>query len=282
MAWTEEPTDIASALAEIEALQAALRGRTAVLAKAWVLITHEALWTVLFETIEEAAHVLLGVGLRQAQRLTRLGWSLDWYPELEAAVREGMRPQDADRIGRLGEVAGWLEVAARVGRTELTRAFSDAEGVGSRRVIAKYRDAIALATSAGAPDARVAITHPPDTARRVEVRAPPEVLPAARWWNETVQIPAQRGFAKVKEAGDFRCANPECGRQTLRVEAHHVVFREEGGSDEAWNGTPLCAVCHLRGIHGGRLKVTHGEVGGRAVLWWQWPDGRRVMQLRQG
>jgi len=52
----------------------------------------------------------------------------------------------------------------------------------------------------------------------------------------------------------FLCSNPVCG--ATGVEEHHIVFRSQGGSDEAHNRTCLCGRCHRHGVHEGRLKAT--------------------------
>jgi hypothetical protein len=59
----------------------------------------------------------------------------------------------------------------------------------------------------------------------------------------------------------WRCAVPVC---TARRELHdhHVLFRSRGGDNRRTNRVTLCAWHHLRGIHGGRVRV-----------WGDAPDG---------
>jgi hypothetical protein len=272
-----EPGSIADALAEVERLQDILRGRTAVMARAWMQVVDDALWIHGYESAEECADDVLGLSLRQAQRLARLGATLAQYPEVDAAIRCGLPPRLADRIGRAAagsDVAAWLAVAERVGRLELDRAL----GHPDRQTLAAYQEAIALvdadATFAGA---QVALTHPDEVTAARPVRAPPELLPAAIWWVETVRIELKTGFHRVKDRDDYRCGNPECARQTLRIEAHHLQPRSAGGSDALENGKATCRVCHLRGLHGGRLRADAVVVGGRSAIAWRWPDGRTVL-----
>jgi HNH endonuclease len=59
------------------------------------------------------------------------------------------------------------------------------------------------------------------------------------------------------------------------VHAHHIVSRSRGGSDDPENRVALCACHHLRGVHGGYMRVWGlapdqlvWEVGGRI-----WKDG---------
>ncbi len=49
------------------------------------------------------------------------------------------------------------------------------------------------------------------------------------------------------------CQVPGCSRPA--VHAHHIKFLSHGGSDDPWNLVSLCAAHHLRGIHGGLLRV---------------------------
>jgi len=56
------------------------------------------------------------------------------------------------------------------------------------------------------------------------------------------------------------CQVPGCSRAADHV--HHVVPRSACGPLEPWNEVSLCAVHHLRGAHGGSVRIT-----GRA------PDG---------
>ncbi len=97
---------------------------------------------------------------------------------------------------------------------------------------------------------------------------------AARWFLENVRLEAQRGFGKVRERDRFTCRNPECGCRNLRVQAHHIHPRAQGGGDELENGITVCRCCHLRLIHTGRISVT--RIGDALV--WRYP-GRMVVAL---
>ncbi len=46
---------------------------------------------------------------------------------------------------------------------------------------------------------------------------------------------------------------PGCSRRA--VHSHHIVPRSRGGSDDPENQVALCACHHLRGIHGGYIRV---------------------------
>jgi hypothetical protein len=52
----------------------------------------------------------------------------------------------------------------------------------------------------------------------------------------------------------YRCQVPACSRTAEH--AHHIIRRSQGGKDELPNLTSVCAAHHLRGIHGGRIRVS--------------------------
>jgi len=50
------------------------------------------------------------------------------------------------------------------------------------------------------------------------------------------------------------CLYPKCSRPAAH--GHHVKYRSRGGSDDLPNLASLCAVHHLRGVHGGWIRLT--------------------------
>lgn len=46
-----------------------------------------------------------------------------------------------------------------------------------------------------------------------------------------------------------------CGKKNCRVEAHHIVFRSNGGTDDEENLITLCADCH-KGVHAGIVVLS--------------------------
>ena len=82
---------------------------------------------------------------------------------------------------------------------------------------------------------------------------------AVRWmfehfqevWDQT-SVP--RHHAVFARDG-WRCTVPGCSSYR-NLQDHHVVYRSRGGSDALANRTTLCAWHHLRGQHGGRIRVT--------------------------
>ena len=69
---------------------------------------------------------------------------------------------------------------------------------------------------------------------------------------------------------DGLCAVPGCSRPAQHE--HHMRYRSQGGSDDPTNLVGLCAMHHLRGVHGGWLTVA-GCAGER--LEWEFGDGER-------
>jgi hypothetical protein len=79
---------------------------------------------------------------------------------------------------------------------------------------------------------------------------------------------------KVRERDLGRCRAPGCSRRA--VHAHHIIPRSQGGTDDDWNLVALCGCHHLRGIHGGYIRVSGRAPG--ALVWEVrgriWADGR--------
>jgi hypothetical protein len=49
---------------------------------------------------------------------------------------------------------------------------------------------------------------------------------------------------------DYQCQ--QCGKRNCRLEAHHLIYREQGGKDTLANLLTLCETCHKR-VHQGKL-----------------------------
>jgi hypothetical protein len=292
--WSQ-PRDLPHALRLLERAQVARGSRVVLLGQAFDDVASRALHHELgFRTLAQLARLGLGVPVRQLERHRRLATDLRCLPALALAIDAGLDLARARLLASIaceGTIDGWLTVAHNTGIAELQRAVKLAGRAGSpaveAAVLSRYQDAIclaaklvdeqpALATNPGAPlqvfvslDAAWA---PPPVPKHSRVHA--DLPQAARWFLHEVRIDPQRGFGKVKERDHYTCRNPECGRRTLRAQAHHIVFRSRGGSDDLDNGITLCPVCHLRLVHTGRVSVT--RVG--QALVWRYP-GRVVVAL---
>jgi 5-methylcytosine-specific restriction endonuclease McrA len=53
----------------------------------------------------------------------------------------------------------------------------------------------------------------------------------------------------------------QCGKQQVRLQAHHLVYREQGGKDTLSNLLTLCEPCHTQ-LHQGRITLTVTGVSG--------------------
>jgi len=79
-------------------------------------------------------------------------------------------------------------------------------------------------------------------------------------------IPAARREIFARHRGTRRsgvCGVPGCS--ATAAHDHHIQFRSRGGSNERWNRIALCAACHLRVVHTGKIVVT-GRAG--EILYW--------------
>jgi hypothetical protein len=53
----------------------------------------------------------------------------------------------------------------------------------------------------------------------------------------------------------------QCGKQHVRLEAHHIVFKEQGGKDTLTNLLAVCQACH-RSVHQGTIQLQVTGVSG--------------------
>ncbi len=53
----------------------------------------------------------------------------------------------------------------------------------------------------------------------------------------------------------------QCGKRHVRLEAHHIVFKEQGGKDTLTNLLTLCEACH-RSVHQSKLQLQVTGVSG--------------------
>lgn len=54
----------------------------------------------------------------------------------------------------------------------------------------------------------------------------------------------------------------QCGKKNVRLEAHHLIYREHGGKDTLSNLLTLCDTCH-HGVHDGEFMLKVRGVSGR-------------------
>jgi len=266
-----EPADLRDGLRLLDDVLEARRVRKLRLGHRYARVAAEGLHREMgFETLGEMARRVLGRSVRTLERYRKLAEALEADGSLGRAVAEGLDLERAMRVlegSRPETRARWVEVARRTGALELKRATRAAERGWEEQVLRAYEWAMAKATNAVALRAA---QEPPPAPRVLAVH--PDLPEAAGWFLENVRPDPQRGFGRVKERDCFVCQNPECGRRNLRVHAHHLRFRSEGGGDESGNGITLCSSCHLRLVHPGWVTVRRQ---GEAVVW-AYPGGRSV------
>jgi len=71
-------------------------------------------------------------------------------------------------------------------------------------------------------------------------------------WGPALYRPSTLERKVLERDGGF-CQVPRCSRAA--GDAHHIRFRSQGGSDEAWNRVSVCPAHHLRGIHEGWIRA---------------------------
>jgi len=66
------------------------------------------------------------------------------------------------------------------------------------------------------------------------------------------------GFANTKayilKRDNYICHNCKGKTKNRRLEVHHIIYRQNGGSDEHDNLITLCKTCHV-GLHAGNIKL---------------------------
>ena len=82
----------------------------------------------------------------------------------------------------------------------------------------------------------------------------PEVLKNKWMYQKGINYGFANTKAYVLNRDNYTCQNPKCKCKKVRLEAHHIVFRRNGGSDEATNLITLCKICHDN-LHSGFLEL---------------------------
>jgi len=83
----------------------------------------------------------------------------------------------------------------------------------------------------------------------------PEVLANVRLYQQGVNYGFANRKAYVLHRDRYTCQN--CGGKSKdkRLHVHHIIFRENGGSDDAQNLLALCNTCH-DGVHKGEIVLS--------------------------
>jgi hypothetical protein len=194
-----------------------------------------------FSGLSRYAEERLDVSPRTARRWVALARSQHRAPALAHAFRRGrihaLQARVLARVANLESAREWVERARQV---TLRRLEEDVAQDAEAR-----------------PGAAIAFRAPPDVAalfgEMIARAGSLERLLAhavAAWVEEGARF---RDYADFERDG-YRCTVPGCTARR-NLQSHHVRFRSAGGPDEPWNRTTLCAHHHLRGVHGGTLRI---------------------------
>lgn len=89
-----------------------------------------------------------------------------------------------------------------------------------------------------------------------EISHPTYLQIASVYWLQRDQGDGLKGLlARLMRRDRYRCTVPGCGRR-INLHKHHLILVAQLGPNGEWNLTMVCACCHLRLIHEGRLKVS--------------------------
>jgi hypothetical protein len=210
----------------------------------------------------------LGLAARTVEQRAALEELIWASPALRAARDGGLSYEKMRLLSRLPdrEIAAWVPRSRTLTCVELRAALADRDEAQMRaarilRAPVPARVALLLRAAFRA-------------VRAVEGRLLDDgscLVRVARHFLDTWRAHAKRARTlsqRIRERDLGRCCVPGCSRRA--VHAHHVRPRSRGGGDERWNLAALCACHHLRGIHGGYIRV-RGRAPDRLV----WEVGPR-------
>jgi 5-methylcytosine-specific restriction endonuclease McrA len=227
-----------------------------------------------FTSFEHYCSERLGLSARAVEQRAAVEKRIWQVPALRAARDGGLAYEKVRLLSRLParELAEWLPRARELTCVALRAALEDrdeAQMRAARKLRARVPVRIALLLQAAFRAVRASEGRLLDDGRCL-VRVARHFIEE---WKPHVKK-ARTLSQRIRERDLGRCQVPGCSRRA--VHAHHLVPRSRGGADTADNLVALCACHHLRGIHGGYLRVWGRapdqlvwEVGGRI-----WAGGR--------
>lgn len=307
--WVE-PASLPAAIDLLRDLQALLAGRTVLLGMAYQLIQVHELWKFGgWESLKQFCSGHLEIEQWTFQRYARDGSHHFMWPAVRAEVEAGLTMDRArfatDKVwGKPEALEPWLDLARRMGRTELGRA-KQLEDLA----LDAYRPAVEMAAEVERRLTTGIVGDLNETANRIAMHVvaaredvteivggirvalregiaplPPRPTPASmvvvrgafkayEWLLATVRLPRPYGVRGNVVRDRYICQNPRCRRCTIRVHPHHIVPQLYGDDDDPSNIVTLCPACHLRGIHSYWMSVVRID----DWLVWSWPDGGVVL-----
>jgi hypothetical protein len=236
-----------------------------------------------FASFEHYCAERLGLAARTVEQRAAVEERIWQAPALRAARDAGLGYEKVRVLSRLParDVAAWIPRARGLTVVALraeVEAHDEAQACAARTLRARVPSRIALTLQAAFRAVRAAEDGLLDDGRCL--------VRMARHFIETCEPEVKRARTlsqKVRERDLGRCQVPGCSRRA--VHAHHVEPRSHGGADTQENLVALCACHHLRGIHGGYIRVWGRapdrlvwEVGGR--IWKDGAFGRSAVAAR--
>jgi hypothetical protein len=217
-------------------------------------VRRSGLWHVAgFASFEHYCSERLGLSPRTVEQRAAVEKRIWQVPALRSARDGGLSYEKVRVLSRLPdrEIEAWIPRARELTCVALKAQLDDCEEAQMRaaRVLrARVPIRIALALQAAFRAVRASEGRLLDDGRCLLVVARHFV----ETWKRFVKK-ARTLSQKVRERDLGRCQMPGCSLRA--VHAHHVELRSHGGADTPENLVALCACHHLRGIHGGYIRV---------------------------
>jgi HNH endonuclease len=245
-----------------------------VLGYASYVVKRSGLWQLAgFVSFEHYCAERLGLSARTVEQRAAVERRIWEVPALRAARDDGLAYEKVRLLCRLPhqEIEGWIPRARALTcialKAELEE-HDEAQMRAARVLGTRVPVRIALLLQAAFRAVRAAEGRLLDDGTCL--------VRVARHFTETWKPHVRKARTlsqKVRERDLGRCRMPGCSRKA--VHAHHVDPRSHGGADAPENLVALCACHHLRGIHGGYIRV-RGRAPDRLV--WEvggsvWRDG---------
>jgi hypothetical protein len=213
------------------------------------------LWrTAGFDSFAHYCAERLGLSKRTVEQRAALELRIWASAALRAARDAGVSYERLRLLSRLPEreIPGWIERARALTCVDL-RAALDLRDEAQMRAAKVLR--------AGVPESTALVLQASFRAvRAVEGRLLDDgacLVRVARHFVDVDHAHARQTrrtrSQRIRERDLHRCQVPGCSRRA--VHSHHVVPRSRGGSDDPTNLVALCAFHHLRGVHGGFMRV---------------------------
>jgi hypothetical protein len=250
--------------ARLRALAAQRAAWDGILGYCAYVVRRSGLWRVAgFASFGQYCAERLGLSVRTVEQRAALERRLWQTPALRDARDAGLPYEKVRLLSLLPErdAAAWVPRARALTCVELRAALdehADAQLRAAKLFRARVPSRVALLLLAAFRAARAVEGRLLDDGRCL-------VWVAGHFletWRAHVKK-ARTASQRVRERDLGRCCVPGCSRRA--VHAHHIRSRARGGSDEPWNLVSLCAIHHLRGVHGGYLRVRGRAPDG--LLW---------------